>query len=201
MGQGYQTNTFGVVPMNSNYQPPAQVYPNVINTQQTTYNSPSATTYFGVNNQQNSTHIPTSGNQYLRSPFSYYNTEMYKAPQDFQTSNQYPTFQTLQSNAYVNHLGIKQESTTTNNEVEDNNKTFLSQGYIGRSNKKPKVDNRKKRTTYTSKMLFTLEKMYESKRFVTLPERAILSEDLGLSSEQVKVWFQNRRMKDKKKGL
>jgi len=47
--------------------------------------------------------------------------------------------------------------------------------------------------------LIGLEKRFENQKYLSTPDRIQLAEFLGLSQLQVKTWYQNRRMKWKKK--
>ena len=58
---------------------------------------------------------------------------------------------------------------------------------------------RKKRAAFSKKQLSELEKEFEESRFCSKQRRAGLAASLELSDYQVKVWFQNRRMKWKKR--
>ena len=49
--------------------------------------------------------------------------------------------------------------------------------------------------------LIGLEKRFENQKYLSTPDRIQLAESLGLSQLQVKTWYQNRRMKWKKKVL
>ncbi|XP_072175155.1 uncharacterized protein [Diadema setosum] len=51
------------------------------------------------------------------------------------------------------------------------------------------------RAVFTSLQRKGLEKRFELQKYVNKPERRQLASALGLSDAQVKVWFQNRRMK------
>ncbi|CAP24640.1 Protein CBR-CEH-5 [Caenorhabditis briggsae] len=54
------------------------------------------------------------------------------------------------------------------------------------------------RTVFTDDQLEKLEKAFTDSGYLSGATRAKLAESLGLSDNQVKVWFQNRRTKQKK---
>ncbi|XP_060643310.2 homeobox protein Nkx-6.3 [Anolis sagrei] len=56
------------------------------------------------------------------------------------------------------------------------------------------------RPTFTGHQIFALEKTFEQTKYLAGPERARLAYSLGMSESQVKVWFQNRRTKWRKKS-
>lgn len=60
---------------------------------------------------------------------------------------------------------------------------------------------RRTRTVFTDMQLIGLEKRFENQKYLSTPDRIQLAETLGLSQLQVKTWYQNRRMKWKKKVL
>ncbi|CAL8068626.1 unnamed protein product [Calicophoron daubneyi] len=63
-------------------------------------------------------------------------------------------------------------------------------------------DGKRKHTrpTFSGQQIFALEKTFEQTKYLAGPERARLAYYLGMSESQVKVWFQNRRTKWRKKN-
>ena len=55
------------------------------------------------------------------------------------------------------------------------------------------------RPTFSGHQIFALEKTFEQTKYLAGPERARLAYSLGMAENQVKVWFQNRRTKWRKR--
>ncbi|XP_033757749.1 homeobox protein vent1-like [Pecten maximus] len=57
---------------------------------------------------------------------------------------------------------------------------------------------KKARTAFSDDQIQTLEVRYKSQKYLPAGERSKLAVELGLTDQQVKTWFQNRRMKEKR---
>ncbi|KAI8130386.1 Homeobox protein rough [Lucilia cuprina] len=57
---------------------------------------------------------------------------------------------------------------------------------------------RRQRTTFSNEQTLRLEVEFHRNEYISRSKRFELAESLGLSETQIKIWFQNRRAKDKR---
>ena len=63
----------------------------------------------------------------------------------------------------------------------------------------PRADLMRMRTVYSSKQILELEKEFHYNNYLKGERLTVVANKLGLTERQIKIWFQNKRMKLKKK--
>ncbi|KAF5923552.1 homeobox protein Nkx-3.1 [Diceros bicornis minor] len=65
----------------------------------------------------------------------------------------------------------------------------------------PKQPQKRSRAAFSHSQVIELERKFSHQKYLSAPERAHLAKNLKLTETQVKIWFQNRRYKTKRKQL
>lgn len=68
----------------------------------------------------------------------------------------------------------------------------------GTQDENERLINKRRRTIFTTSQLERLEYEFQHQQYIVGQERRYLAKQLGLNEIQVKVWFQNRRIKWRK---
>lgn len=77
-------------------------------------------------------------------------------------------------------------------------------GHNGSNNDQAQIVLKRKkrsRAAFSHSQVFELERRFSQQRYLSGPERSDLARNLQLTETQVKIWFQNRRYKTKRKQL
>ncbi|KAF7637989.1 Homeobox domain-containing protein, partial [Meloidogyne graminicola] len=101
-------------------------------------------------------------------------------PSPTNNNNNNNGFNLIQNNNLFSHLdsSIHSPSTANNN------------GQIGKKQSRP---------TFSGQQIYMLEKKFEQSKYLAGTDRAQLAKELSMTESQVKVWFQNRRTKWRKR--
>ncbi|XP_061691076.1 homeobox protein Nkx-3.2 [Syngnathoides biaculeatus] len=70
-----------------------------------------------------------------------------------------------------------------------------------KSAEQPKQRKKRSRAAFSHAQVFELERRFNHQRYLSGPERADLAASLKLTETQVKIWFQNRRYKTKRRQM
>ncbi|XP_006001889.1 NK3 homeobox 3 [Latimeria chalumnae] len=65
----------------------------------------------------------------------------------------------------------------------------------------PKLAKKRSRAAFSHAQVYELERRFNHQRYLSGPERADLAAALKLTETQVKIWFQNRRYKTKRRQM
>ncbi|XP_037637008.1 homeobox protein Nkx-3.2 [Sebastes umbrosus] len=84
---------------------------------------------------------------------------------------------------------------------EPNNNTDCSTLDEKSLDQQPKQRKKRSRAAFSHAQVFELERRFNHQRYLSGPERADLAASLKLTETQVKIWFQNRRYKTKRRQM
>ena len=87
----------------------------------------------------------------------------------------------------------------TAHQIRDDNDVSKNGKMIEAGDKQPR--RKRSRAAFSHAQVFELERRFRHQRYLSGPERANVASTLKLTETQVKIWFQNRRYKTKRKQL
>ncbi|MBN3322099.1 NKX32 protein, partial [Atractosteus spatula] len=102
-----------------------------------------------------------------------------------------------ESTVIENANGLSDCETSAN--VSDSNNPDDSA--CDKSSDQPKQRKKRSRAAFSHAQVFELERRFNHQRYLSGPERADLAASLKLTETQVKIWFQNRRYKTKRRQM
>ncbi|XP_014476957.1 PREDICTED: homeobox protein Nkx-2.5-like [Dinoponera quadriceps] len=108
-----------------------------------------------------------------------------------------PSYQHYSDLNHVHQLSqvvppYQETSLTEDGNIVTSSKTEL------RKSQSSKKTKRKPRVLFSQTQVYELEQRFKQQRYLSAPEREMLAQSLKLTSTQVKIWFQNRRYKNKR---
>ncbi|XP_078048912.1 homeobox protein Nkx-2.3 [Augochlora pura] len=134
-------------------------------------------------------HVPQDFYNYV-APENQWEFEKFKE----QSMPAYPHYPDLNHVHQLNQIAptYQEPPVTEDGNVVTSSKTEL------RKNQSGKRTKRKPRVLFSQAQVYELEQRFKQQRYLSAPERELLAQTLKLTSTQVKIWFQNRRYKNKR---
>ncbi|XP_015782030.1 brain-specific homeobox protein homolog [Tetranychus urticae] len=91
------------------------------------------------------------------------------------------------------HHGLNRFTQSSSSSSTSSTSSILTSG--------SKIRKKRTRAAFTHAQVYELEKRFSLQKYLSGPERSDLATALKLTETQVKIWFQNRRYKTKRKNL
>ncbi|GAB0096228.1 Homeobox domain [Sergentomyia squamirostris] len=108
-----------------------------------------------------------------------------------------PKFETIPERlSQIHHPSLEQQSAAVQPIPPSTERQLTSPTAAGTT--LPEPAKKRSRTQFSTLQLLTLEKQFSQNAYITRTTRSSLARELSLSEKQIKIWFQNRRMKENK---
>ncbi|EUB64607.1 Homeobox protein bagpipe [Echinococcus granulosus] len=154
----------------------------------------------------------------LPPPFQTFPYRLSTNPFEFRRSSLYNYFSVPPHNSSTTNASHSLDNGTEGDDEDDSGEIFPSTSFQFRTSElrrrrtsTPSIASlsgvvdagrrKRARVSFSSSQVHVLEERFDRQKYLSSAERAEMSRDLGLSETQVKIWFQNRRYKTKKRAL
>ncbi|KAK9300930.1 hypothetical protein QLX08_006527 [Tetragonisca angustula] len=140
-------------------------------------------------------HVPQEYYGYNVVPDNNWDAEKFKEQSMMPTYAHYPDMTHVHHQLNQIAPPYQDPPVTEDGNVVTSSKTELRKSQSGKRTK------RKPRVLFSQNQVYELEQRFKQQRYLSAPERELLAQTLKLTSTQVKIWFQNRRYKNKRARL